>query len=73
MTTHSSILARRIPWNEEPGRLLGAAKIRTPPSYFHFLSRHDCLSVDMRLQHQMKFSSLTVTKQFPQLCKVLLS
>ena len=26
MTTHSSILARKIPWTEEPGRLHGVAK-----------------------------------------------
>ena len=29
MTTHSSILAWRIPWREEPGRLLRVAKSQT--------------------------------------------
>ena len=31
MTTHSSILALRIPWTEEPGRLqfMGLQKVRT--------------------------------------------
>ena len=51
MATHSSILAWRIPWREEPGRLLvhGVAKSRTQlsnftftftflPSHFSFLS-----------------------------------
>ena len=30
MTTHSSILAWRIPWNEEPGRLqsMGSQRVR---------------------------------------------
>ena len=30
MTTHSSILARRIPWTEEPGRLqsVGSQRVR---------------------------------------------
>ena len=38
-TTHSSILAWRIPWTEEPGRLHtvhGVAKSWTRLSYFHF-------------------------------------
>jgi len=41
MTTHSSILAWRIPWREEPGRLLRVAKSRTQLSNFislHFTS-----------------------------------
>ena len=29
MATHSSILAWRIPWTEEPGRLYGVAKCQT--------------------------------------------
>ena len=29
MATHSNILAWRIPWTEEPGRLNGVAKSRT--------------------------------------------
>ena len=38
MATHSSILAWRIPWTEEPGRLqsTGVAKSRTRLSYFTF-------------------------------------
>ena len=28
MTTHSSILARRIPWTEEPGRLQSMGSLR---------------------------------------------
>ena len=38
MATHSSILAWRIPWSEEPGRLqfMGVAKSRTRLSYFTF-------------------------------------
>ena len=38
MATHSSILAWRIPWMEEPGRLqsTGVAKSRTRLSYFTF-------------------------------------
>ena len=30
--THSSILAWRIPWTEEPGEIHGAAKSQTGPS-----------------------------------------
>ena len=35
MATHSSILAWRIPWTEEPGRLqsMGVAKNQTGPSH----------------------------------------
>ena len=29
MATHSSILARRIPWTEEPGRVHGVSKSQT--------------------------------------------
>ena len=38
MATHSSILAWRIPWTEEPGGLqsIGVAKSRTRLSDFHF-------------------------------------
>ena len=36
MATHSSILAWRIPWTEEPGRLHGVAKSWTWLSNFHF-------------------------------------
>ena len=39
ITTHSSILAWRIPWTEEPGRLqsMGVTKSQTWLSDFHFL------------------------------------
>ena len=39
MTTHSSILAWRIPWTEEPGRLqsMGLQKSQTRLSDFHFI------------------------------------
>ena len=32
MTTYSSILARKIPWTEEPGGVLGVTKSQIPPS-----------------------------------------
>ena len=40
MATHSSTLARKIPWTEEAGRLqsMGVAKSRTRLSDFTFLS-----------------------------------
>ena len=41
--THSSVLAWRIPWTEEPGRPVhGVAKSRTRLSnlHFHFQCRH---------------------------------
>ena len=38
MATHSSILAWRIPWTEEPGGLYGVAKRWTQQNdqHFHF-------------------------------------
>ena len=36
MATHSGILAWRIPWTEEPGRLCGVTKSQTALSDFHF-------------------------------------
>ena len=38
MATHSSVLAWRIPWTEEPGGLqsMGVPKSRTRLSNFHF-------------------------------------
>ena len=38
--THSSILAWRIPWTEEPGRLqsMGVTKSQTQISTFYFLN-----------------------------------
>ena len=43
--THSSILAWRIPWMEEPGRLqsTGVAKSQTQLSYFTFI-KDSCLN-----------------------------
>ena len=38
MTTHSSTLAWKIPWTEEPGRLHGVTRSRTWLSDFIFLS-----------------------------------
>ena len=41
MATHSGILAQRIPWTEEPGRLYtvhGVAKRQTQLSDFHILN-----------------------------------
>ena len=41
MTTYSSILAWRIPWTEEPGRLRSMeSQSQTRLSYFHFLIRN---------------------------------
>ena len=37
MATHSSILARRITWTEEPGELHGVAESRTRLSDFNSL------------------------------------
>ena len=38
MATHSSILARRIPWTEEPGRLqsMGSQRVRHDWATFFF-------------------------------------
>ena len=49
MTTHSSILAWKIPWVEEPGRLQshGVAKSRTRLSDFTFTFHFDALEKEM--------------------------
>ena len=48
MATHSSILAWRIPWTEEPGGLVhGVAKSRTPLSDFHSLSHSGPISEEL--------------------------
>ena len=38
MATHSSTLAWKIPWIEEPGRLqsMGSIRVRTEQLHFHF-------------------------------------
>ena len=40
MATHSSILARKIPWTEDPGRLqsMGSQSRTRLSDFFHFLS-----------------------------------
>ena len=38
MATHSSILAWRIPWMEEPGRLQSMGSPRVTTEQLHFLS-----------------------------------
>ena len=49
MATHSSILAWRIPWREEPGRLqsTGVAKSRTRLSDFTFTFHFHALEKEM--------------------------
>ena len=42
MATHSSILAWRIPWTEEPGGLQSMGSQRVRLSNFHFHSSHFC-------------------------------
>ena len=51
MATHSSILAWRTPWTEEPGRLQihGVAKSRTWVSNVHFTSLY--IYKDLKLVH----------------------
>ena len=61
MATHSSILAWRIPWTEEPGglqsmgslRVHGVAKSRTQLSDFHFTSL--LYYVIVRAMHVIQF------------------
>ena len=53
MAIHSSILARRIPWTEEPGRpqYIGSQRVRTRLSDFHFHiknSKKKGLSIQVR-------------------------
>ena len=36
MGTHSSILAWKIPWTEEPGRLQSMGSLTTEGLHFHF-------------------------------------
>ena len=49
MVTHSSILAWKIPWAEEPGRLqsMGVAKSRTRLSDFTFTFHFHALEKEM--------------------------
>ena len=47
MAPHSSTLAWKIPWTEEPGRLHGVAKSRTPLSDFTFTFHFHALEKEM--------------------------
>ena len=47
MATHSSILAWRIPWTEEPGRVHGVAKSQTQLSNFTFTFHFHALEKEM--------------------------
>ena len=38
MATHSSILAWKIPWREEPGRLQSMGLLATEQLHFHFMA-----------------------------------
>ena len=44
MATHSSILAWRIPWTEEPGGLQSMGSQTVEHDYFHFIFLVDLLS-----------------------------
>ena len=47
MAPHSSTLAWKIPWTEEPGRLRGVAKNRTRLSDFPFTFHFHALEKEM--------------------------
>ena len=47
MATHPSILAWRIPWTEEPGRVHGVTKSRTRPSDEHIRTHDQSYSREM--------------------------
>ena len=47
MATHSSTLAWKIPWAEEPGRLQGVEKSRTRLSNFTFTFHFHALEKEM--------------------------
>ena len=53
MATHSSILAWRIPWTEEPGRLWGCKESDTT----EVLSPHTCTSSFNQYMEEVKFIS----------------
>ena len=54
MTTHCSILARRIPWTEEPGGLKSIG-LHTVKKQLKRISRHTC---SLLHQHPLIFSNL---------------
>ena len=47
MTTHSIILAWKIPWTEEPGRLQSMGSLRVGPSDFTFTFHFHALEKEM--------------------------
>ena len=49
MATHSRIVAWRIPWTEEPGRLqsMGLQRVRWRTPYFHFFFQHQNHNIDL--------------------------
>ena len=51
MATHSSTLAWKIPWTEEPGRLqsIGVARSRTRLSHFTFTFHFNALENEMTM------------------------
>ena len=63
MATHSSVLAWRVPWTEEPGRLQpahGVAKSQTQLSDFHFhFPVYSCATLVRLLNFSLPVSSST--------------
>ena len=57
MATHSSILAWKIPWTKEPGRLesMGSQEMQTTEQlHFHFQSYHCSLIVFFWFKNQVE-------------------
>ena len=55
MATHSSILARRIPWTEEPGKLqsMGLQRVRHDWATFTYQNRRlGCRHIEVRQQRE---------------------
>ena len=74
MTTHSSILALRIPWTEEPGRLLsiGSQKSWTQLSMHTHTHTHTHTDIDMSSKNLCHFTNLHGISKYVTVYKVLL-
>ena len=61
MATHSSVLAWRIPWTEEPGRLQSTGSQRVGHDWSDLAGTHACILTGMRWHHIFKKLILQVS------------
>ena len=71
-TTHASVLAWRIPWTEEPGRLQSTGSQRVRPNWSNWTHTHSThIDIFNIFSYLIKFQKFHCCYSFAKLCPTL--